>query len=195
MSCPGPGAGAVTSSHSPNPLGPAEVGEPGSVVPEQGRAAAWSRRPVITWALTGLPLTSAGMGDRDTGLISHFCALSSGAEPKAILPKKEKLKLRRERWLQSKFASFSCELATSSPSSLRCLCHMDGLLPMEAGHVPVLSDPGGVQEVCRSRKQRNSISWLQLATPEAIWWEPPAASLLPPLYKTIPKVVALCPLG
>lgn len=32
----------------------------------------------------------------------HMCALSSGAEAKTILPKKEKLKLRRERWLQSK---------------------------------------------------------------------------------------------
>lgn len=31
-----------------------------------------------------------------------MCALSSGAEAKTILPKKEKLKLRRERWLQSK---------------------------------------------------------------------------------------------
>lgn len=30
------------------------------------------------------------------------CSLSPGAEAKAVLPKKEKLKLRRERWLQSK---------------------------------------------------------------------------------------------
>lgn len=41
---------------------------------------------------------------RDEQTLTSFpCALSSGAEPKAIVPKKEKLKLRRERWLQSKF--------------------------------------------------------------------------------------------
>lgn len=154
MSCPGPGAGAVASSHS-QIHGPAKLGEPGSVVPAQGRTAAWGRRPVITWALTGLSLTSAGMGDTD--LISHACALSSGAEPKAILPKKEKLKLRRERWLQSKFTSLSCELA-ASPSSFRCLCHVDGLLPMEAGHVPVLSDPGGSRRCATLGSVGSSIS-------------------------------------
>lgn len=34
--------------------------------------------------------------------LTHPCALSPGADARAILPKKEKLKLRRERWLQSK---------------------------------------------------------------------------------------------
>lgn len=36
--------------------------------------------------------------------LTPMCPLSSGAEARAVLPKKEKLKLRRERWLQSKFA-------------------------------------------------------------------------------------------
>lgn len=39
MSCPGPGAGAAASSHSPNALGPAEPGEPDSVVPARGPTA------------------------------------------------------------------------------------------------------------------------------------------------------------
>ena len=36
------------------------------------------------------------------GLVLLTCVLLAGAEAKTILPKKEKLKLRRERWLQSK---------------------------------------------------------------------------------------------
>lgn len=58
-----------------------------------------------------------------------MCSLSSGTEPKTILPKKEKLRLRHERWLQSKFVSLSCELATLGPFSSGHWCHMAGLLP------------------------------------------------------------------
>lgn len=65
---------------------------------------------IITWVLTGCLVVGLSRDGETplaeqtpTYLITHACALSTGAEPKAILPKKEKLKRRREQWLQSKF--------------------------------------------------------------------------------------------
>lgn len=65
----------------------------GSMVPsEPAPALAWAQ-----WAGSPGPLSSGGRSAPLT-----VCSLSSGTEAKAVLPKKEKLKLRRERWLQSK---------------------------------------------------------------------------------------------
>lgn len=47
--------------------------------------------------------------------LTPVCSLSSGAEPRAVLPKKEKLKLRRERWLQSKSVSSPCAPVPMAP--------------------------------------------------------------------------------
>lgn len=49
--------------------------------------------------------------------LTPMCSLSSGAEARAVLPKKEKLKLRRERWLQSKFTPPSPWAPSSTPPS------------------------------------------------------------------------------
>ena len=63
-----------------------ESGREGSLV----RPACGLRRTLLQGSLpTRAPLTP--------------CALSPGADARVILPKKEKLKLRRERWLQSKY--------------------------------------------------------------------------------------------
>lgn len=74
-----------------------------------GSGAAWGQRCCLAPSeptqffsqalrVGGFRLCPAG-----TGCSAHCtCGLSSGAEAKVILPKKEKLKLRRERWLQSK---------------------------------------------------------------------------------------------
>lgn len=48
------------------------------------------------------PAHSQVMGVPPGHVFSLPCSLSSGAEAKTVLPKKEKMKLRREQWLQSK---------------------------------------------------------------------------------------------
>ncbi|KAL0615478.1 Protein FAM207A [Plecturocebus cupreus] len=48
-----------------------------------------------------VPAHSQVMGVPLDTFCSPLCSLSSGAEAKTVLPKKEKMKLRRERWLQT----------------------------------------------------------------------------------------------
>ena len=61
-------------------------------------------RPVLLPVFVGGELWALSCGNRVLHS-PHMCFLSSGADAKAILPKKEKLKLRRERWLRSKCIS------------------------------------------------------------------------------------------
>lgn len=98
-----------------------------------------------------------------TGRSTHCtCALSSGAEAKTILPKKEKLKLRRERWLQSKCTP--CLLAvtwlaqsqedtasSSSPPSEDWgwdSCSTAGLEPLQRPHRGWWGDGASRQHAC-----------------------------------------------
>lgn len=86
----------------------------GSAGPWPQGAAAGAHGSIFTWGPRGRaglaprrsPKVAVGGGCR---LSLHSprclsCALSSGAQAKAVLPKKEKRRLRRERWLHSESA-------------------------------------------------------------------------------------------
>lgn len=85
------------------------------------RGSGWSPCCIFTWGpRRGLKVAAVGApGPRSTH--PPVCALSSGAQVRAVLPKKEKLRLRRERWLHSKFPPRP-PAAASWPLSLSLRC-------------------------------------------------------------------------
>lgn len=62
-------------------------------------------------------------GHENAPLNPPVLCLPSGTEAKTILPKKEKLKLRRERWLQSKSAlPYRCTLGARAGEVPQHVC-------------------------------------------------------------------------
>ncbi|EFB16775.1 hypothetical protein PANDA_007703, partial [Ailuropoda melanoleuca] len=86
--------------------------------------------------------------------LTPMCPLSSGAEARAVLPKKEKLKLRRERWLQKIEAIKLAEQKRKAERRRRATVVVGDLQPLRDALPELLELEAG----SRQRRARGSVS-------------------------------------
>ncbi|XP_044769212.1 protein FAM207A isoform X3 [Neomonachus schauinslandi] len=87
--------------------------------------------------------------------LTPMCSLSSGAEARAVLPKKEKLKLRRERWLQKIETIKLAEQKRKAEQRRRATVVVGDLQPLRDALPELLElEAGGRQPRARGEEER-----------------------------------------